>query len=211
MAEKQAVTVIKKVKNAVRYSDGTIRLDNVRASHPHVGHKWSKEESEKKVYSCGAYIPKATHKEAKELVVALMNELIETNKAGKISAAAKFIKDGDGELVTDTYAEGHWTVSCREDRRPAARGISNQVLDADEADEIFFGGCLISIIIRPWYQDHPKHGKRVNCGFSAVRFLQDDGTSFGSRGMSDDEVDNRFNDVDGDGASDESEEEDDDL
>lgn len=208
MAEKQPVTVIKKVKHAVRYSDGTIRLDYVRASHPHVGKKWSKDEDEKKVFSCGVYIPKATHEEAKKLVVELMNELIEANQAGKISAAAKFIKDGDGELVTDTYAEGHWTVSCREDRRPGVRGISNQILDADEADEIFFGGALISIIIRPWYQDHPKHGKRVNCGFSAVRFLQDDGVSFGNRGMSDDEVDDRFGDVGGAEAPDNDDDED---
>jgi len=186
--------VVSKVTNAVLYSDGLIRIDNVRASYPHLGRPWSQDEDQEKKFSMVGLLDKKTHKAAKDLCVKRIQELMKENKVDKIAADKKFIKDGD--LSEKEENEGMWTVSARESRRPAIRDRDNNLLtDPDEIDDTLYGGCYVSMLIRPWFQNHKKFGKRVNAGLVAVRFLRD-GEPFGEGRIQDEEIDDMMDDVD---------------
>jgi hypothetical protein len=199
MANREVVT---KVANAVLYSDGLIRIDGVRASYPHLGRPWSQDEDEKKAFSVTSLLSKTTHKAAKDLCIKRIDQLLKENKIEKIAADRKFIRDGD--LSEKTENEGMFTVSARESRRPAIRdGDNNLIVDPDEIEELLYGGCFISVLIRPWFQNHKKFGKRVNAGLVAVRFMRD-GKAFGEGRIQDEDIDDMMGDVaddDDDGGS----------
>lgn len=186
--------IVSRVTNAVLYSDGMIRIDNVRASYPHLDKPWAGEEGQAAKYSVVSLLDKVTHKAAKDLIVKRINEILKENKTDKIAADKKFIRDGD--LSAKAEYENQWTVSAREDRRPSVRGRDNEVLTPDEILDLIYAGCYISVLIRPWFQNHPKFGKRVNAGLVAVRFRRD-GEPFGEGRISDDDLDDYMDD-DGD-------------
>lgn len=188
--------VVSKVSNAVLYSDGLIRIDNVRASYPHVGRSWAGEDDQEKKFSIVGLLDKKTHEAAKSLCVKRITELLKENKVEKIASDKKFIKDGD--LSDKEENEGMYTVSARESRRPAVRDKENNLItDADEIEELIYGGCFVSILIRPWFQNHKKFGKRVNAGLVAVRFMRD-GEAFGEGRIQDEDIDDMMSDVDED-------------
>ena len=185
--------VVKKVKNAVLYDDGLIRISNVRLSYPHLDKPYKKEGDKGEAkYGVVGLLPKNTHKEAKKLIEERIDELLKENKVKALSADKKFLRDGD-ESDKEEH-EGAWTVSARESRRPKLRemGTDGELLpvEPDEAKEAFYGGCWASILIRPWYQNN-SFGKRVNAGLTAVTKKGDD-ESFGESRISDDEVDEAF-------------------
>lgn len=194
MAER---TVVKKVENAVLYSDGTIRLDNVRASYPHVFH--AKEGKDDKgnpttpKFSIQAFMPKTTHRAAKDLLREVIDGILKDHKIKGIAADRKFIKDGD--LMAKDEAEGQWAISASEKNRPQVRNKNKAPLT--EKDEgVIYGGCYVNILIRPWFQDN-SYGKRVNAGLSAVQFLRD-GEPFGEGRITADQVDDSFESHDDD-------------
>lgn len=166
--------VVKQVKNAILYSDGTVRVDNVRASYPHLGEPYSKD-GEKGKFGIVGMLPKETHVEAKDLLKSVMDKLLSEADA-KVAADKKFLRNGD-DSGNDSY-EGFWTVNASESRRPSARDRNGTQLAPDEAEEKIYGGCWVNILIRPWYQDGVKvgkgYGKRVNAGLVAVQFVRDD-------------------------------------
>jgi hypothetical protein len=53
---------------------------------------------------------------------------------------------------------------------------------------VFYPGCWVNTLIKPWFQDHPEGGKKVNANLIAVQFVRDD-DSFGTGRISADEVD----------------------
>lgn len=203
MAKREIAT---RVTNAVLYDDGLIRIDNVRASYPHLDQPWAQDEGAKKSFSVTSLMDKTTHKAAKDLCVKVINDILKTNKVNKIGADKKFIRDGD--LTGKDENEGMWVVSARESRRPSVRDGSGQVLATDEIANAIYAGCYITVLIRPWYQDDPKWGKRVNCGLVAVQFRRD-GEPFGEGRISDEDVDDYFDDDDNNGGM--SDDDDDDL
>ena len=199
---KQEVTILKKVKNGVLYSDGTIRVERVRLSYPHVGKLHAIRDTKtgemgKPLFSVTLLLNKTEHKEVCAIITENNKRLMAENDCEKVKADAKFIRDGDGELVDSEEAKGHWTVSCRESRKPVVMSKSGDLLDADAAEQMFYGGCWGHVIIRPWYQETKEYGKRLNCGFVSVRFFRDD-ESFGEGRISADEVKNRFSDIEDD-------------
>jgi Protein of unknown function (DUF2815) len=204
---KQEVTIVKKVKNGVLYSDNTIRIERVRLSYPHVGHAHAMrdpktQEMGKAIFSITCLLNKVEHAEVvRELITPNNKRLMEENKCEKVKADAKFIRDGDGELVDSDVAVGHYTVSCRETRRPIVMDRKGELITPDQAEEMFYGGCWGHVIIRPWYQDDPAYGKRLNCGFASVRFWKDD-EQFGEGRITADDVKSRFADIDDDEGSD---------
>lgn len=198
--------IVSKVANAVLYSDGLIRIDNVRASYPHLDRPWSKEEGQEKKYSIVAMLNKKTHAAAKDLCVKRINELMKEGRIEKLASDKKFIRDGDNSDKTDY--EGHWTVSASESRRPSVRGKNNEVLSPEEIVDTVYAGCYVSVLIRPWLQDN-KYGKRVNAGLVAVRFMKD-GEPFDNGRISDDDLDDMYSDLD-DGDDDSFGSDDDDL
>jgi hypothetical protein len=193
-------TIVKKVPNAILYSDGTIRLDNVRLSFPYIGAP-SEDENDNgdvvKKFRTAAMLPKKTHTQAKELIKGVIEQIIKDNEA-KVPKDKWFLSNGDDSEIEE-YA-GHFIVTANETRRPSARNRDNSVMTPEEADEKFYGGCWASILIRPWFFDgksknsKKSYPKRVCNGLAAVQFVRDD-DPFGQGRISDEGV---FDEVDDD-------------
>ena len=153
-------------------------------------------------------LDKGTHKAAKDLIVKRINEILKENKTEKIASDKKFIRDGD--QMAKPECENQWVVSARETRRPSVRGSDNEVLTPDEILDTIYAGCYISVLIRPWFQNHAKFGKRVNAGLVAVRFRRD-GEPIGEGRITDDDIDDYMDDDYDDHGGSSSADDDDDL
>jgi len=201
---KERRTIVKRVKNGALFSDGTIRLERVRASYPHTGTPYEGENdagTKTSSYGCVGLMPKATHREPKDLCKAAIDALLLEHRIDKIADDRKFIKDGD--RMAKPECEGMWVVSARESKRPALRGPKNdpatgkpQRLTPEEADKMFYGGCYVTMLIRPWWQNN-KYGKRINANLVAIQFIED-GEAFGEGRISDDQIDDSFEGEDAD-------------
>lgn len=189
MAER---TVVKQVANAVLYSDGTIRLDNVRASHPHVfvakEGKDDKGNPTPAKFSIQVFMPKGSHKAAKDLLVEVINDMLREHKTKALPPERKFIRDGD--VSGKDEQEGNWVISASEKNRPQLRNRDPRIPLTEKHSDIIYGGCYVNVLIRPWWQDN-QYGKRVNAGLSAVQFLRD-GEPFGTGRITADDVDATF-------------------
>lgn len=179
-----ALEVAKKVKNAVLYTNGCIRIDAVRASFPHLDKPYAGKDDGTPAYGIVSLLDKKTHKEAKDLIVERINQILADNKNAKVASDRKFIRNGDDSARDEE--DGHWTVSARETKRPSVRGKDKTVLSPEEALDMIYGGCYVNVLIRPWFQDN-KFGKRVNAGLVAVQFLRD-GEAFGEGRIDDEEA-----------------------
>lgn len=182
-----ARSIVKKVANAILYDDGCIRVDNVTCSYPHLDKAWKKNEKDKAKFSVTGLAPKETHADAKTLMVDVINELLKGNKMGKIGAEHKFVRNGDGEdgpLKPET--EGMWVIKASEnpDRPPKCRDQRGTLLDADEIAKLFYPGCVINILIRPWAQDND-FGKKINANLIGVQFVKK-GERIGEAAIDDD-------------------------
>ena len=186
-------SVVKTVTHGKLYSDGTILVEDVRCSYPHV-FKAAAFEGGEPSYSVVLLLPKAkAYAGVKELIDGQIKAVVAEAK-GKMPPADKlFIRDGDATDKPEN--EGAWTISAREKKRPAVRDADKSVLGAEDSEKIY-GGCYISCLIRPWYQDN-KYGKRVNANLVAVQFRKD-GEPFGEGRISDAEIDDTFDEVEDD-------------
>jgi hypothetical protein len=72
------------------------------------------------------------------------------------------------------------------------RDRSNNVVEPEDANEVFQPGYWGDILIRPWYQDN-SYGKRVNAGLSSGQMVRKDET-FGEGRISDEDLDDTFED-----------------
>lgn len=183
--------VKKKVKNAVLYTDGMIRVSGVRFSYPHLNkpYKGTGDQGEAKFGIVGM-LPKKTHRAARDLIMERIDELLKDNKVKAIPSDKKFLRDGD-ESGKEEYAE-HWTISARESRRPPLRDRNNQVIEPEDALEAIQPGYWGDLLIRPWYQNND-YGKRVNAGLSSVQVVKKDEV-FGEGRISDEDLDDAFED-----------------
>lgn len=211
MAKKER-KVIKQVENAKLYSDGSILLMDVRASHPHCGTPYKGENDDGKEtskYSIVGMLPKKSHTAAKNLLKEVILKLCADNDA-KVAKDKWFLRDGDE--AEQTEYEGHFIVSANESKRPSVRDRDTSVLTPEEADERIVGGYWVNILIRPWFfSGKAKNGKtypkRMCCGLVAVQFVRKDET-FGEGRIDDDGV---FDEVDGDDWNETESNDDDDL
>ncbi len=199
MATREIVKTIKGaggVVLAVVYSDGSIRIDNVRASYPHVGKAYKGDDAKPEdvaKFSIVGLMSKATHKPVLDYLVGVMNKILEDNNDGaKIPADKKFVRNGD-----DTGKPGYdgcWDIHASESKRPSVRGRRKEVLTPDEAEQTIYGGCYANILIRPWWMKN-KFGKRINANLLAVQF-RSEGEAFGEGRISEEDVDNTFDEQD---------------
>lgn len=170
MATREIVT---KVSNAVLYSDGTIRIDNVRASYPHLDKPYAKADKDGKTpeakFGIVGMLDKKTHTAAKDLIIKVIKE-IEQKEDTKVARDKKFIRDGDDSDKKEY--EGYWTVSAREARRPSVRNRKGDPMSEREIVDTIYAGCYVNILIRPWFQNND-FGKRINAGLVAVQFARD--------------------------------------
>lgn len=208
MAEKRVI--VKRVKNAVLFSDGTIRVDNVRASHPHLDKPYAGDNDDggKNVpkYAIVGMMDKKTHVEAKDLLVEAMKKVM-VGKDFKVASDKRFLRNGD-DSDKEEYA-GHWTFSAREVKAPKLRDENKENVDRADAADKFYGGCYVNVLIRPWVQNN-KYGKRINANLLAVQFVKD-GEAFGEGRLTDDDVDDSFDDAAGEFGGDSGDDDDDDL
>lgn len=220
-----AVEVVKKVKVkgpkgqpgfAYLHDDGSLLIEYVRFSHPHIAHPWKKDgDKGKPKYSVQAMLGKKTHAAAIELVEERIAELLKENKVKKLKSDRIFLRDGDDS--DDDVHEGFMLISAREERRPPMRHKTGKKIAPDDVDDndeniaeqLFVGGHWGAVWIRPWFQNSVDWGKRANCGLTAIQFLLKDET-FGAGRLSDDDIDDRMRAHDDDDDDDGSYDDDDD-
>lgn len=182
-----------KTGSCILYSDGTIRIDWVRFSYPHLkkAHKKEGDQGEAK-FGLTSILYKATHAKAHALISKRIQQLLTDNKVKKLGADRLFLRDGDeGDRPEH---EDAWTISAREARRPPLRDRANTLVDPDEVEETFQPGYWGTVLIRPWYQNN-SFGKRVNAGLSSVQFVKKDET-FGEGRLSEEDLDDTFDSYD---------------
>lgn len=182
---------------AILYSDGTIMVFDARLSYPHVGKAYESTDDngqKKSKYSVKGMMDKTTHKPAMRLMKKHMEKMMADNKTADLASDRKYLRNGDD--LGKPEMKGQFVFSCSEDNPPAARDESAVKLGPDQAERKFYGGCYGNVLIRPWWQNHQKYGKRINANFLAVQFARD-GEPFGEGRISDEDVDSRFAPVDG--------------
>ena len=181
----------------VLYDDGLIRIDGVRFSYPHLRKPYGGEDGGEAKYGVVGLLPKKGNEAAKLLIDSAIKDILTANKVKTLASDKKFIKDGD-DAGKEEY-EGHWAISARESRKPPLRSPSGETVEPEDTDGLFQAGYWGSILIRPWWQDHKKYGKRVNAGLSSAQSIAEDET-FGEGRISDDDLDDIYEDNwDGDG------------
>lgn len=193
-------TVVTKVSNAVLFSDGSIRIDNVRLSYPHLDKAFESEGDDgnkKSSFSVDAMLPKSTHKAAKDLIKKVIEDLMIENDT-KVKTENWFLKDGDQSDKLEY--EGHWLAKSAEARRPTVRNRDGSVMTEREVADLVYGGCWGNVFLRPWYfagkaKNGKTYPKRVLANLLGVQFVRND-EPFGEGRISDDGV---FGEVDADG------------
>lgn len=145
----------KKVKYGVLYECGHIRIDNVRASYPHLAtpQKGDDEKSEAK-YSITALLDKKTHKEVIQLIRDTIESVRKANPKVKVPNGKLFLKDGDEEYPDKPECEGMMVVVAREKKRPVVRDADRNEVDKEDIEELIYGGCYVDILINPWVQNN---------------------------------------------------------
>lgn len=193
MAER---TIVKRVDNAILYSDGCILVRGVRFSYPHAitpqPGQPDKETGKMSApsYSITGLMPKGTHRAAMQLIKDEIDKIIADKKVA-IKADFKFLRDGNASGKDDYL--NHFTVSCRETikKPPSVRDIDGvSKLTADDEGKKIFGGCWGNILLRPWFQNNG-FGKRINANFIACQIVPAkgrDSTPLGEGRMSEDDI-----------------------
>lgn len=196
--------VVTRVTNGVLYDDGTIKIENVRCSYPHFGKPFAMKDEKTGAtgdakFSTVVLLPKKTHTAVKDLIKKVIKDEVAKAKL-PIGEDNWFLRDGDRSAKDENT--GMFVISAREARRPSVRDKRGDVVDQDKIDDIFYGGCWINILIRPWIQNN-SYGKKINASLIAVQFHHDD-EAFGEGRIDDEGVfdsvdDNGFDDNNNDG------------
>ena len=195
---------VKSGKNYVLYTDGQQKLIKImgRLSYPAFGEKKKNVDQAtgktRENWGGVLMLPKATHKEAYDEFMKLVEEIKANSvneKTGKkgvvIDPANLCVKDGDNK--EDEAMAGHWLITFSDsNRQPAIRDTKGDlILDVSTIDNLFYGGCWGNVLLRPWYfngkakNDPNTYPKRISCGFTGAQFVKND-TPFGA-GRIDDE------------------------
>jgi hypothetical protein len=169
--------------------DGTILINGVRLSYPHLFKAWAGGEDQEAKFSGKFWLDKKTHKDA---IVALNKHLQALQQEwfkGRIPSDKLFFKDGAASGKDEEA--GQFIVSASEKVRPTV--INRDKSPVTEADDIVYAGCFVNVLIRPWKQAN-KFGKRINANLLAVQFVRD-GERF--TGVDRPDVDDVFEDESG--------------
>lgn len=191
---------VKSVKNGVVYENGIFRIDNCRASFPHVDKPYAKADKDGKIpelkFSLVAILNKDTHQEIKGEFVKAFKEMLAANKVNDLSSDRKCLRDGDKQDREEYF--GHYVLSTREARRPTVRTAKGElVIEPDRIADMIYAGCYVNVLVRLWYQDGVRvgrgFGKRINAGLLGVQFVRD-GEPFGEGRVDDSDAWDAVND-----------------
>ena len=194
--EKEPRKVIGKFKNITFFSDETIAIKNVRASYPHLDKPTAFRDQNgqegRVTYNIKVLIPKTPDYEE---CIDLLNKRIEKVKRltqiDRLPKNMRCLRDGDDTEKPEEA--GMWTLSANEVRPPTLRDRRRQIIPNADANKVFYGGCIVSVLIKMWGQKNG-YGQRVNANLIAVQFVRDD-APFGRGRISDAEVDASFDDL----------------
>lgn len=192
----------KKTGDLVEKKDGRWLLKNVRLSFPFLFKpdvQTGDDGKETKAYRTSLLLPKSTHRPVAEKLARIIKAMIEEEfgKGVTLGSDKKFLKDGDQGDTEDH--KGHWVISVRESRRPTL--VDRDRTPVTDEDEKLYAGAWVNVVIRPWAQNgksmkkKTKFGKRINCAFDIVQFVDHDDPLAGS-GRPD--VDDVLDDIDED-------------
>lgn len=172
--------------------DGTILIQDVRLSYPHLFTPYQHKGEGKPKFSARFILSNDTHsEEIKALKNHLHKMMLEAFK-GKIPLSNLFFRNGD-DTGKDEF-ENTWYVQASEkpDRRPTVIDCNRKPLV--EADGKPYAGCYVDALIRPWIQNSAEWGKRINANLLAVQFRRD-GEAFADNARPD--VNDVFDDLGG--------------
>lgn len=185
----------------ILYSDGTIFVEYVRFSYPHLAKPKAFQSDDddddgksknNASYSVTGMLGKKSHADAIELIDGRIAEILKQNKIKKLKSDKIFLRDGD-DAEQEEY-EGFMTISAREINRPPLRNVDGSKLDPMKdkllIQKLFVGGHWGALLIRPWFQNN-KWGKRLNAGLASAQFLLTDET-FGEGRLSEEAMDDTF-------------------
>lgn len=201
-------SVVKVAKNkkgqviAKRYSDGTVLIQDIRASYPHIDQPWRKNSTDTLAYSLTGILPVATHQPAIDLLLEMASEIIaERNKGQDIKDDLYFIRDGKPTKKPE-YADA-WIVASRETEKPTVLHPDKSEMESPaEIKATIKAGYYVDMLVQPWWQDND-HGKRINASLRAVRFRRE-GPLIAEGGISKDDAISSFDDDDEGGFGDSS-------
>lgn len=191
------LTLVKEVKNGAVMKDAKgeifFRIDRVRASYPFVGTPSDDEGDNgeaRQSWRIVGMLPKATHTEIKDELKVHIQKLMKDNES-KVPADKWFLTNGDDK--EDEAMHGHFLVTASDSKkRPKVRDRKGQIMDdIQKIDDTFYGGCWVSLLIRPWFfngkarNSSKTYPKRVSANLVGVMFYKDD-TPFGSGRIDDD-------------------------
>lgn len=193
--------VKKRGKNFVIYTNGMIRIDNVRGSYVHADRPYKGKskrddgsESAAK-YSMVGILNKETHGDAHAALIEFIRGVLKDNKDAKVGKKDWFIRDGD-DSGKDEY-EGAWTLSASEARKPKCRDRNGELVDDLETiQEMFQSGYWFNMLIQPWFQDN-EYGKKVNASLRGIQYVKKDKT-FGAGDIDDSDAWGKVEGDDGD-------------
>ena len=199
--------IVRKIPGqGVIYSDGSFRVDNLRASYPWVGEpqEGTNDKGEKtSTFSCGGFAPKDTHKDIYKAIADHCNAMIKERDAKvKIPSSKRFYRNGDavdevGERVFAEEFEGCYVWSARSRDRPQVRGPQRdpdtgkaQRLNPAEAKRLIYGGCYINMMFKPWVyiSKNKEYPNRLSCELEAVQYRKK-GERLGSARVSEEDID----------------------
>lgn len=195
-------TIIDECKNLKVYDDGTMLVQNVRFSYPHVDAPWAKKETDTKKHSLKGLGPKATHGDAAKMMRKhMMKMLEERNKGEDVAKKDRFLRSGDDGVKKEE--KGCFTISASSsaDAQPSVRGKDARPIPQAKIKSAIQGGFGGDMLIKPWFQNN-EHGKKVNAELIACQLKFDSGPQWETFGenqrLSEDDIDETFEAIDDD-------------
>lgn len=192
--------VVSEVPHCKTYSDGTIFFGPVRASYPHVFTPYKGDDDKIRFGIVGLFPKGLEYRDAKDALKDYITDMVRTDlKMKDIPADKKFLRDGD--LAGKEEYKGMFSISAGDSkRRPTTldnrrdpKTGKARVLVRGEDDDRIYPGCWVNILIRPWSQNHKKWGKRINANLIVVQFVSDD-EPFGTGVISQEDIEETFDD-----------------
>lgn len=200
LTENKPRVIVRHLPKVAFYSDGGIAIKDVRASYPHLDKPWAMSDTGEKKYSIVGLAPKTD--EYRESIMALnayLDQWLIDNKLPALPQNRKFLRNGDETGKPESM--NHWTISASERNEPRLRGRlidqrtgTLETIPPDQATKVFYGGCWVNILIKPWYQNHQTGGRRLNANLHAVQFVRND-KAFGRARISDEAIDDTFEEI----------------
>lgn len=192
--------------HTVLFTNGCIRLMG-RFTYAYVAESQKNENDEGKTvetWSSGILMPKNTHKDGLVLCIRRIREICADNKMKDIPSDKKFCKDGD-KTDKEEY-QNMWVATGRSyepvklygPARDPATGKTQVIAPGRAARDLFYGGAEGALILRPYWNVHPKGGKRVTAALIGIQFLKHN-DPFGEGRLSEEAIADGFDSSDDDG------------